>query len=659
MNRSPTKIATIYGVVLLLTLCRGFVERSGPRIAFEKRKNFGLLDLNFGRKSHGIPLKLGVNSDHSVLGENHRGHESNRKAPGKGSLNGSSATKNLSQTNFEEKSDQKLFCLSNFGQNSSAGQNELNLAAGQNISSCEQNDSSVNYSIQGREGGHLWITPSVGEAETSITIMDCETKIPTAVNFSGPYPKDVEIFPPSENKPNLSHSDFVSLFRGSASYLRMHRGATFVIHISGEVVASEYFRQLMEDLGLLSLLGIFLVLVVDSKPQAHDIIERSNLKQKFSGEHMIIDHNLLKAYKEATGYVRFEVERSLTRGQRGADTISVAGGNFYSAQPLGVRDGIDYGFMGEVRKIETAKIRSRLDSSDIVQLNCLGFSSSGEVFLVDTERLASETAAQLKAEKLIYVSEGQRIIDRSTNKSVQTLRLREARKIISFFSNSNSSETRKHHMKKMLEMLSQSVRALSKGVQRAHIVEPTNGALLKELFTRDGSGLLISRDIYDGIRPACSSDIPGISEIIRPLERAGILVERSEAKLEHELRNFFVFTRDGATVACAYLKRFSECSAELGCLAVHPKYRRGGRGEAMLGYLERVAILNGISSIFVLSTRTMEWFVERGFEQCSVDDLPDARRDIYDWKRKSKVYRKKLDGTRAVDAEELFWDIAT
>ena len=153
------------------------------------------------------------------------------------------------------------------------------------------------------------------------------------------------------------------------------------------------------------------------------------------------------------------------------------------------------------------------------------------------------------------------------------------------------------------------------------------------------------------------SDIPGIFEIIRPLEVAGILVERSRDQLEAELANFFVFTRDGATIACAYLKRFSTTSAEIGCLAVHPKYRKGGRGEAMLGYLERIAVLSGITDVFVLSTRTMQWFVERGFAECTVADLPESRQALYNWQRKSKVYRKELAGTREIDAEELFWDI--
>ncbi|CAM9989276.1 unnamed protein product, partial [Phaeothamnion confervicola] len=166
-----------------------------------------------------------------------------------------------------------------------------------------------------------------------------------------------------------------------------------------------------------------------------------------------------------------------------------------------------------------------------------------------------------------------------------------------------------------------------------------------------------SRDIYDGIRPATSSDLPGIMEIIAPLVLEGILVERPRDQLEKEIGNFFVYTRDGACVACAYIKRYGSEHAEVGCLAVSAVYRKGGRGEALLGYLERVAVASGVTKVFVLSTRTMQWFVERGFRETPVEALPESRRLCYNWERKSKVYMKELHSAREIDAEELFWNI--
>lgn len=569
-----------------------------------------------------------------------------------------------------------------------------------------------------REGVDAWAYPAEGEKRKegalTLTILDEITQLPTVVNFAGPRPDRVLVDPPPSDLTDahscasaeeFSRGTFVDLFRGSAPYLRMHRGQTFVLHIPGEVIEKSTFLNIMDDVGLLNLLGVHLVLVVGSRPQADSLMKKMSVEPAFCGNTRITSAAALKVAKEAAGFVRFEVESSLTRGQRSANTVNVSSGNFFAAQPVGIRNGVDYGFTGEVRKVDAGKIRARLDTGNIVQLTSIGFSSSGEVFQVSTEELAAEVAVELGADKLIYFTEGQQMVDKETKSPVKCLRMREAREILSHFgenfrstpapeelddlldpehvveqSSAPSASLHNHAIHKhahmvttpypashphgqtnytasLLELVDHSVRALSNGVPRAHMVSPTNGALLQELFTRDGSGLLISRDIYDGIRPATMKDVQGIMNIIRPLEKEGILVERSREQLEAELGNFFVFVRDGDVLACAYLKRYSEKYAEVGCLAVHPKYRKGGRGEAMLGYLERVSVLSGIDHIFVLSTRTMEWFVERGFVECSVTDLPESRRRVYNTRRKSKVFMKPLAGTREIDAEELFWDI--
>ncbi|CAM9958119.1 unnamed protein product [Ectocarpus sp. 12 AP-2014] len=211
---------------------------------------------------------------------------------------------------------------------------------------------------------------------------------------------------------------------------------------------------------------------------------------------------------------------------------------------------------------------------------------------------------------------------------------------------------------RLMRLTERAVMALTQGVSRAHVVPPTSGALLQELYTRDGAGLLISRDIYDGIRPANPMDIPGIREIIVPLEKKGILVPRTPEQLEADINEFFVITRDESVLGVAFFKRYGQDHAEVGCLAIHRDYRKRGWGEAMLSYLERVALASSVQHLFVLSTVTMQWFVERGFRESQVSDLPPERRESYNWERMSKIYHKTLGGgARAVDAEELLWDV--
>jgi amino-acid N-acetyltransferase len=192
--------------------------------------------------------------------------------------------------------------------------------------------------------------------------------------------------------------------------------------------------------------------------------------------------------------------------------------------------------------------------------------------------------------------------------------------------------------------LRSAVRVCSNGVRRVHVVSRhTDGALLQELFTRDGVGTLVSADLYEGTRPAHIEDVAGILELIAPLEAEGILVRRSREKLEMEINHFIVVERDGMIIGCAAYYPFEEArTAELACLAVHPAYQGTGRGDALLHYVEQKARQNAIKQLFVLSTRSMHWFQERGFQQGDIDDLPMQRQSLYNFQRKSKVFFKTL-----------------
>lgn len=186
--------------------------------------------------------------------------------------------------------------------------------------------------------------------------------------------------------------------------------------------------------------------------------------------------------------------------------------------------------------------------------------------------------------------------------------------------------------------------AASNGVARAHLVNfREDGALLRELFTRDGCGTLVTRENYENIRGAYIEDVGGILELIAPLEEAGILVRRSRELLEAEIKRFTIIERDGMVIGCAALYPFEDGqSAELACVAVHTDYRSAQRGKKLMAYVERRARTQGLTAIYVLSTQTAHWFREQGFEPVSVDDLPGERKSLYNYQRKSKVFRKQL-----------------
>ncbi len=435
-------------------------------------------------------------------------------------------------------------------------------------------------------------------------------------------------------------SEFVRWFRHSSPYIHAFRGRTFVIVFDGAAVEDERFPDFIHDVALLSSLGIRLVLVHGDRPQIARRLRERGIEAHFEGGVRITDDEALACVKEAAGTVRVEIEALLSMGLANSPMagarIRVASGNFVTARPLGVRDGIDYGHTGEVRRIDAEAIGQRLDSGAIVLLSPLGYSPTGEVFNLASNEVATATAIALGADKLIFLTEADR--RRAKGALPRELTLQQARALAE----------RMAAQGEPLHYLPHAIEACRRGVRRVHLVErERDGALLQELFTRDGVGVLVSADSYEDLRPATIEDVGGILNLIEPLERQGVLVRRSREQLELEIGHFTVVARDSTIIACAALYPYEkERVAELACVAVHPDYRNAGRGDALLQELERRAREAGIERIFVLTTQTAHWFRERGYQPAEVDDLPVARQRLYNYQRRAKVFIKRLDQPR-------------
>ena len=94
---------------------------------------------------------------------------------------------------------------------------------------------------------------------------------------------------------------------------------------------------------------------------------------------------------------------------------------------------------------------------------------------------------------------------------------------------------------------------------------------------------------------------------------------------------------------CAALYPYPEAkTAEMAALTVSPLVQSQGDGERILKRVEQRARAMGLESIFVLTTRTMHWFMKRGFVHQDPDWLPEARKRKYNWDRRSQVLVKKL-----------------
>lgn len=431
---------------------------------------------------------------------------------------------------------------------------------------------------------------------------------------------------------------FVTWFRSVAPYFHAFRGKTFVIAFGGEVVADGKFGVLAHDINLLYAAGIRLVLVHGSRPQIEAQLRQRRAKPRYKGGIRITNAVALECVKEAVGLLRVEIDALLSQGlpnspMAGA-AINTVSGNFITAQPYGVRDGVDFQHTGMVRKVDVQAIQGCLDAGNIVIVSNVGYSPTGEIFNVTIEDVAVATAKALIADKLVFLTDEP--VRDTKGKLVAELAADEAEVLLAQPKAAMTEDTRL--------FLAHAVEAVHAGVPRAHLIShKVDGALLIELYTREGSGSMLTAKSLERLRPAKIDDVGGILQLIEPLEADGTLVYRGRQELEREIRRFFVIEHDKMIVGCAALYPFPQGkTAELAALAVRPEFRDAGYGQRLLDALSAEARKRGLRKLVVLTTQTTHWFIERGFSLGNVSSLPEPKRSLYNWQRRSKVLVKSI-----------------
>lgn len=442
--------------------------------------------------------------------------------------------------------------------------------------------------------------------------------------------------PEPSSPPSQTH--YVSWFRSTSPYINAHRSRTFVVALGGEAVLHPNFNNIIHDLALLNSLGIRLVVVHGARPQINESLAQLQIEPVFVQGRRVTDAQSLNCVLNAAGKVRIQIEALLSMGvanspMHGA-SIEVCSGNFVIARPYGVRDGMDFQHTGEVRRINTDAMQRRLKENAIVLVSHVGYSPTGEVFNLSWEEVAEKVATELNAEKLIFFAEPNGIEE--SGRLVREMTVAQAKlHLTNDFPDDADQKSR----------IESAIRAAEKGVKRCHFISyQTDGALLQELFTRDGNGTLLTQENFERLRNATVEDVGGILELIEPLEQEGILVRRSRELLEQEIAHFTVVERDGMIIGCAALYPYTEDQmGELACVAIHRQYQNGKRGDALLDQIERRAKTLGINALFVLTTRTAHWFRERGFEVAELNKLPLQKQQFYNLQRKSNVFVKRLE----------------
>lgn len=440
---------------------------------------------------------------------------------------------------------------------------------------------------------------------------------------------------------------FVPWFRSVAPYIHSHRGKTFVIGLTGEAIAAGKLSLIAQDLALIQSMGVKIVLIYGFRPQVNEQLRAKGQEPKYCNGIRITDELALDCAQEAAGQLLYEVEAAFSMGlpntpMAGA-TVRMISGNFITARPVGIVDGVDFKSTGMVRKVDVLSINHALDFGAMVLISPFGFSPTGEAFNLSMEDVATRVASELQADKLIFLTEvpGIRqdpLAPESEDNPIDTeLPLAAAEKLLSELPPAYQPTDIGFYLKHCVE-------ACKAGVERSHILPfSVDGALLLEVYVHDGIGTMVVDEKLEELREATADDVGGILQLIEPFEQEGALVKRSRTEIERDIEHFTVIEHDGVIFACALLTPYPEAqTAEMAALTVSPQSQGTGDGEKILKRIEQRARAQGLKSIFVLTTRAMHWFIKRGFQVMDPDWLPDARKRKYNWDRKSQVLVKKL-----------------
>jgi len=411
--------------------------------------------------------------------------------------------------------------------------------------------------------------------------------------------------------------------------------------LGGEAIEHENFSNIVNDIGLLHSLGIRLVVVYGARPQIDGNLAEHHHEPIYHKNTRVTDAKTLEWVKQAAGLLQLDITARLSMSLNNTPLqgahINVVSGNFIIAQPLGVDDGVDYCHSGRIRRIDEDAIHRQLDSNAIVLIGPVAVSVTGESFNLVSEDVATQLAVKLKAEKMIGFCSSQGVIN-ADGEIISELFPNEAQERIA------QMEAADDYQSDTVRFLRGAVKACRSGVRRSHLISyQEDGALVQELFSREGIGTQVVMESAEQVRRATINDIGGILELITPLEQQGILVRRSREQLEMEIDKFTIIERDNLTIACAALYPFlDEKIGEMACVAVHPDYRSSSRGEMLLDRVALQAKQMGLDRLFVLTTRSIHWFQERGFKPAEVEALPIQKQEMYNYQRRSKILLTEL-----------------
>jgi amino-acid N-acetyltransferase len=432
--------------------------------------------------------------------------------------------------------------------------------------------------------------------------------------------------------------EYVDTIREVFSYLKQFRGTTFVVRIDNAVLEDPLFSVLVKDLSLLHEAGIRVALVPSAKERIDEVLEKYNVPYSVINGVRVTSEQAIPFIKMAAFDVSNRVMTMLS-----ANGMTAVIGNWVRARGIGVIDGVDYQSAGLVESVRVDSVRKVLEDGVVPIFPCIGWSSVGTPYNISSNELAVVVATSLAAEKLIFLTarEG---FSADAFTVPETIPIAPGGRLANFsLPDLDAFFVANPGRESDLELLQRARRACAGGVERVHILDGRNeGVILKETFSNLGSGTMVYSNRYGGIRAMTMNDISDVLRIMRPFVDRGVLLPRTESQLEGTLQDFIVFEVDDSVHACAALHEFPEKVGEIAGIAVDEHFLHLGVGPKLVDYLCERARRGGMTSVFVLTTQTADWFLKLGFVEADPATLPEKKRLSYSLQRKSRIFAKSL-----------------
>ncbi len=427
----------------------------------------------------------------------------------------------------------------------------------------------------------------------------------------------------------------VDTIRTAFSYINRFKGHTFVIRLEGSLLEHPLFPLLVKDIVLLKKMGIRIAIVPGARTRIDEILAANNIAYRTVEGVRVTPPEAMPFVEMAAFDVSNRIMTLLAE-----DNCDAIIGNWVKARRIGVIGGVDYQNTGVAEKIKTDIVENLLASGFIPIFPNIGWSGTGKPYNISSSELAFTVAAALRASKIFFVTDFGGVsadgfavppgVYVTPENVVSQLTAPQAKAFLEL----NRDREKTHHY----ELVSLAYRACEAGIERVHVIDGREeGMLLKEIFSNRGLGTMIYGDPHENIRPAEHADIPEILRVMRPFVKENVLIPRSREDLEAKIGDYVLYEVDGTLHACGALHLFPDMSAEIAGIAVDKLYASYGIGKKLVTYLVDRAAGLGVKNLFLLTTRTADWFLELGFTEGDVSMLPPEKKAAYNKARNSLV----------------------